>query len=136
MRFSLRNASIWAFLALFSSLSLLGPGLHSLVGDHWHGPVHAHAACAHDHDSKHCHATNCQAHTTGHDGDSVAEASACDHDCPICEFFALAQWSFDFQPAQFEFAAREFVSLTGPNLLPASIGCYQSRAPPATAAIG
>jgi hypothetical protein len=96
-----RKTSAWAFSALFGCVSLLGQGWHCFVGHafhpcaHDHAP-HAHAAC---HDSRaahggHEHGGNplgCDSAASDRpDAESIEQAA---HDCPLCQFFAQAQWA-------------------------------------------
>lgn len=122
MRQIVRKASVWAFSALFGCISLFGPGWHSLVGHEFHGSggCHEHEhACGvpHDHDE---HGA----------GDEHGPAAADRHDCPICKFFAQAQWAADFQSAEFGCAACGAPFHAEQAVHVACIGLYHSRAPP------
>jgi hypothetical protein len=57
------------------------------------------------------------------------------HQCPICCFFAQAQWAVDFQP-ELHATSIAPVAQHAECLRPvAPVGVYQSRAPPLGAAI-
>jgi len=147
-----RNASVWAFSALFSCISLFGPGWHRFAGHHFHGAcVHeSHECDAHsgpESSAEHCAAAD---HFTrndafdhdafNHDDDDhedtlpatgAIKATASDHDCPICSFFGQAQWVAAFELT--EFACGVFEISTEAQQAPflAWLGIYRTRAPPA-----
>jgi hypothetical protein len=118
MRQTLRKASVWAFSALFGCISLLGSGWHCLVGHEFHGaaacPGHEHAGGAHDYDAD----------------DGHAPAATHSDDCPICKFFAQAQWAGEFEPCEFERAVCGAPCPAEQAVFVACIGLYHSRAPP------
>lgn len=122
-----------AVLALFSSLSLLGPGWHcafdgcvaehadSCVG-HGHGHAHAHQAKA-----------DCLAEDRGGAEDAhhfVPKASRHDHHCPICNFFAQAQWTSAGEPVEADAPCITISFRNPPVTLLVTAGSYRSRAPP------
>jgi len=134
-----RNASVWAFSALFGCISLFGPGWHRFAGHHFHG------ACAHDShdcdvhgvthsaaDHSTCHDAFDHADDHGHGPVSVAKiaVTSTDHDCPICSFFGQAQWVAAFELA--EFACGVFEVSTKAEQAPflAWLDIYRTRAPP------
>jgi hypothetical protein len=132
-----RNASVWAFSAIFGCISLFGPGWHRFAGHHVHG---AGAHCSHDCDAhsgadstaEHCaaadHAT--ESHESAGPAAGAIKATASDHDCPICSFFGQAQWVAAFELA--EFACGVFEVSTEAEQAPflAWLGIYRTRAPP------
>ena len=136
-----RNASVWAFSALFGCISLFGPGWHRFAGHHFHG---ASAHCSHDCDAhsgpesttEHCAAAD---HFTCHDADdhdhgplslATITATASDHDCPICSFFGQAQWVAAFELAEFACGVFEVSSEAQQAPFLAWLGIYRTRAPP------
>jgi hypothetical protein len=134
----MRNASVWAFSGLFSCISLLGPGWHCFFGHPFHGSSESHAFCgAHDVFDDHDQAADCATHDHDavHPGHAPAATAVHDHDCPICKFFAQAQWALDWRPAEFEFAVSDAASHLEPSARAVRIAFYRSRAPPANARI-
>jgi hypothetical protein len=109
MRQPVRHATAWAFSALFACISLLGPGWHCWLGHAFHGSACCpdpregrHAASSCDADAHDAHAGHRHAHHAGaagqHDpdacgGDSHSGRLSAPHDCPLCSFFAQAQWA-------------------------------------------
>ena len=135
-----RNASIWAFSALFGCISLFGPGWHRFAGHHFHGAC---AHCSHDGDahegaeSSECcsAASDFTCHDDGDHGHrlpSVAAtaATASDHDCPICSFFGQAQWVAVFELTEFACGVFEVSSEAQQAPFLAWLGIYRTRAPP------
>jgi hypothetical protein len=126
MRQLTRTASVWAFSALFGCISLFGSGWHCFVGHAFHGPAAGHADCAeheHDHDcaSTHEHATDEQ-----HSGAVAVH----DHDCPLCQFFAQAQWNLTLESVETGAAVSDAASHAGQSGRAVRIASYRSRAPP------
>lgn len=146
-----RNASVWAFSALFVCISLFGPGWHRFAGHHFHG---ASAHCSHDcdaHDGPESNAEHCAAadqftchdpfdHAAfDHDADehnhgllslATITATTSDHDCPICSFFGQAQWVAAFELAEFACGVFEVSSEAQQAPFLAWLGIYRTRAPP------
>lgn len=141
-----RNASVWAFSALFGCISLFGPGWHRFAGHHFHGTG---AHCSHDCDAHSdpdstavcgsatadftCHDAFDHAgdnHEVAGPAAGTIKATASDHDCPICSFFGQAQWVAAFELA--EFACGVFEVSTEAQQAPflAWLGIYRTRAPP------
>ncbi|MEX0676842.1 MAG: DUF2946 family protein [Pirellulales bacterium] len=123
----MKNASVWAFSALFGCISLFGPGWHCFVGHQFHASRTWLGECGH-----HDHALVGDAGHSDDDGQQGARWANAhqDDDCPICKFFAQAQWAFAIRPAEFEIAASEFISPAEQAFWVACVGLYHSRAPP------
>jgi hypothetical protein len=145
MRQTWRNAGIWAFAGLFGCISLLGPGWHCVWGHHFHGPAachdHEHSADQQDPDHQdrghqdrghqdrgHEHA-GCHAHED--EGGLLVRSVAGEHDCPLCRFFAQAQWTFECDPPDSAPSTIENLCPAGRSASTVRVGLYQSRAPPA-----
>jgi len=132
-----RKASVWAFSALFGCVSLLGQGWHCFVGHAFHacdthGHAHAHslAAACHDHEGDH---SDCHAHEST-EGESPRLAAR--HDCPLCSFFAQAQWSADAAPDELVQLSCELPRAGELSFAAPHAAVYQSRGPPSVATIG
>lgn len=136
MRQPLEKACVWAVLALFGCISLFGSGWHHFVGHAYHG-----AAChtAHQHNDHHgvCHhhgptGVAHAAHATldNRSGQQDGWSSGADHDCPLCKFFAQAQWVADELPGELTVAIGQLARPTEPTLSLDAVGLYRSRAPP------
>jgi hypothetical protein len=123
MRRLARNASVWALAGLFGCISLFGQGWHCFVGHHAPVGCHEHAVCAagHEHESP--------------AGPCAASLAAPHDNCPICNFFAQAQWALDFEPASFELGLFDAAHVAEVNFGAVRIQPYHSRAPPLAARI-
>jgi hypothetical protein len=132
-----RNASVWAFSALFGCISLFGPGWHRFAGHHFHG------ACAHgSHDcdarsgtdsaAEHCAAADHSSDNHENTGPAAGAsgATASDHDCPICSFFGQAQWVAVIELPEFASGVFEVSTEAQPAPFLAWLGIYRTRAPP------
>lgn len=113
--------------ALFGCISLFGPGWHHFVGHQFHASSHCHASCDDHAEASHEHGA------TSHHGATVAAFD--NHDCPLCRFFAQAQWAVELGSAE-----REWTLIGSTVIVPRSfwiepLGSYRSRAPPAGAPI-
>jgi hypothetical protein len=134
-----------AFAAFFGCISFLGQGLHSLVEHPLHeGEVSAcaHAGCGNAHRKPGCHdeqaggPISADAQAATHGGLTVAADRSHDpHHCPICCFFAQAQWDVDFQPTVLTTAISPVAPLAERSVPLARVGVYRSRAPPTGAAL-
>jgi hypothetical protein len=120
------NASVWAFSALFGCISLFGPGWHYFVGH----AFHASPVCHHGHCDDHAHAAADSDHTHEHESEECLAALDHEHDCPICSFFAQAQWASLAFPVELELAFRGSTAVTQRSCFVEPIGVYRSRAPP------
>jgi hypothetical protein len=141
------------FVAFFGCISLLGQGLHVLVEHppHAGGSVpcactaafpscadrgHTHRVCGHGHAEPEAMAGATSTEVAESTGlKLIADTSHDPHECPICGFFAQAQWAVDFQPERVAVAiepAAEPIACSWPA---SAVGVYQSRGPPSGAAI-
>jgi hypothetical protein len=137
MRQTAKKASVWAFSALFGCISLLGSGWHCFLGHAFHPAACHHATDRHaghaehaDHEHPgHDHAVACAGHehAAGEDSPSVASV----HDCPLCKFFAQAQWAAAIQSVEIERAVCGAPASAEQAVRLACLGLYHSRAPPA-----
>ncbi|REK18174.1 MAG: hypothetical protein DWQ37_04600 [Planctomycetota bacterium] len=135
MRRLAREAGIWAFAALFGSISALGPGWHCVIGHSFHVPAachvdHADTCCA-DHGHEPASEHESDKHTA--DEGPGAQVKLAEHDCPLCQYFAQVQWPVAFEPplaldacVKFSFRAERAESS-------AHVELYRSRAPPVRA---
>jgi hypothetical protein len=115
MRRLVQNASVWALLALFGCISLFGPGWHFFVGHEFHASHGRHASC-----------------------DGVSERSpAAVHDdgCPLCRFFAQAQWALEPGSAELEPTVSGSTAVVERSFWVERISSYHSRAPPSDSPI-
>lgn len=138
-----RKTSVWAFSALFGCISLLGQGWHCFVGHAFHPCAHDHAraSACHDHGGAE---GSCQhacrsplgesfggpqsnrSHDEGHHG--AIDLAA--HDCPLCQFFAQAQWASSLGPCLLVLFSCEVPVAGEPLVGPPAHGVYDSRGPP------
>ena len=134
MQSFVRQASVWAFSALFGCISLFGQGLHAFVGHSFHAHASVHAASIHEHLGDLCHSHAPCAQPTDHSDESSTVssggASECDHDCPICSFFSQAQITLHSVPAGCVLPVSHYVSRVAENSDTEFVGFYRSRAPP------
>ncbi|MEX2114577.1 MAG: hypothetical protein WD845_15390 [Pirellulales bacterium] len=135
-----------AFAAFFACISFLGQGLHALVDHPLHegaaACAHGHAECGHANRSDCCHSDGnslervAQQPADEYHGPAIAaDASHDPHHCPICGFFAQAQWAVDFQPQWLSTSFSPVAPHAERSLRLVGAGVYQSRAPPLGAAI-
>lgn len=134
MRQTWRNAGIWAFAGLFGCISLLGPGWHCVWGHHFHGPAachdhdHEQPADHHGHEHAGCHEHEAQSGLTVRG--PIIRGLADEHDCPLCRFFAQAQWTLDCESPAIAPATIETFCPAERSAATVRVGLYQSRAPP------
>jgi hypothetical protein len=154
--FMLRSASRLfcpVFAAFFGCISLLGQGLHVLVEHPPHAGGSAPCACAaafsscadRGHTHRGCgHGQAEPAAVAGAPSAEVAESTGLKliaetshdpHECPICGFFAQAQWAVDFQPERVAVAIEPVAEPIACSRPASTVGVYQSRGPPSGAAI-
>lgn len=139
MQSFVRKTSVWAFSALFGCISLLGQGWHCFVGHAFHPCAHDHAAAS-TCDGHHGAAQSSCQHPCGpeqpaqrdsgqHEGHNGSIDLAA-HDCPLCQFFAQAQWASSIGPCQLVLFSCELPVASEPLFGPPARGVYQSRGPP------
>lgn len=128
MRQLTRKACVWAFSALFGCISLLGSGWHCFVGHQFHASADWHAVCeAQDHDLAGSHDHD----EANHESHGPIASAVHDHDCPLCQFFAQAQWTLDLGSAETGLAVSDATSPAEQAARLVRIASYRSRAPPA-----
>ncbi len=136
MRQPLQKATVWAFSALFGCISLFGTGWHHFVGHAYHGgscqvahQAHGDRGTCHHHglsDASHKARASHKTDSGHHDGWTLAV----DHDCPLCKFFAQAQWVAGELPAELTYPAGQRARPAAPTFTLDAVGLYRSRAPP------
>ncbi len=136
-----------AFAAFFGCISFLGQGLHVLVEHPLHEGTastcaHGHSECGRVHRSDCCHSGVGSRERAAEEpaeefqGLAIAADTAHDpHHCPICGFFAQAQWAVDFQPQWLTTVLSPVAPQADRSPRLVRVGVYQSRAPPFGAAI-
>jgi hypothetical protein len=123
MRHRVQTTSVGALVAYFGALSLLGPGWHCAFGDRIHG-----SACGHDH--SHAPAKRDAASFPDTAAPHVIALPDAAHDCPLCQFFGIAQWSESFPAIEPSQGSRLFRDPFTESPRLTFVSRYQSRGPP------
>jgi hypothetical protein len=133
MRHRWQSTSVWALVAYFGALSLLGPGWHCAFGAHSHcafGHQFHDSACGHDHSHAPAAAQTDAASSTDLSVPLVSALPDTAHDCPLCQFFGIAQWSGCFPPLELTQLSAAFRSPASESPRLTFVSRYQSRGPP------
>jgi hypothetical protein len=141
------------FAAFFGCISLLGQGLHVLVEHPLHEGQAVSCACSaglsrcadRGHTHRGCGQGNAQTASStpapvSGASENTSSALAADtkhdpHQCPICGFFAQAQWAVYDQPELCAGAVAPLAQQVARLWPVTAVGVYQSRAPPFGAAL-
>ena len=128
---SRKKRCIWAAIAIFSAIAVLGNGLHSLPGlghsSCGHVDLFSTDGCGDSATDRHCHPSS---HTDTAEWESLRSLHSND-DCPICHFLAQAK---TLAPAtilevSYDVAFYNVIDYQS-NFIEPIQAAYQSRGPP------